>query len=147
MQEFFFGLAFCGVGGALCALAIASAIRSRRILQSWSRTTGVVVESDFGSEASPHRNATATIEFQDHTGETRRVGRQGYRKPGKVVPIVFDPAGSYNIRVLCFSEIWFIPLILAVLGTLLLVCGFCVWAGADTGGVASITAYWQLLIY
>ena len=129
MQEFLFGLAFCAIGGAVTALAVAMAIRSRRMLQTWSRTTGVVVASDHGSIASPKRNATATIEFQDHTGMTRRVARQGYVEPGNEVRILFDPARSSDIRILSVGELWFVPAILAVMGVSLLVGGICVWTG------------------
>ena len=129
MQALLFGLAFCGIGSAVTALAVALAIRSRRALQTWGRATGVVVASDFGSMASPRRNATATIEFKDHNGVTRRVATQGYREPGKEVPVLFDPTGSCEIRILSVGELWFVPAILGVLGASLLVSGICVWTG------------------
>ena len=129
MKEFLFGLVLCGVGIAVCGVAIALAIRSRRILRSWPRANAVVVASDFGSAQLPARNATATFEFQDHSGATRRGTRQGYRSVGAQSVILFNPAKPSDIRVVNWNELWSIPVILAVLGATVLTFGICVLAG------------------
>ena len=128
-MEFLFGFVFAAVGVGVGVVAGVLTFRSRRIRREWRRATGVVVESDFGSQQSPARNATATFEFQDDAGEARRSMRQGYRPIGTRLPILFDPKRPCDTRLDTWNDLWFVPVILGVLGMIVVVCGLCVMIG------------------
>lgn len=138
-EDMIFGLCLLVVGAGLWAFAAALVSRAVRIRQTWRRTTGVVVEADVGivsaagvDHSRTGGNSIVTIEFRDDGGTVRHATRQGLMREGTEVPILYDPRHPRNILYAARTDMLWVPVLLAAMGTAFLSFGI----GVLTGHVA-----------
>ena len=124
------GALFVLVGGAFAGLGIAGLVQSSRFKGRATRTQGEVVgveERTQRIQGRRRRLLHPVVRFRTEAGQevtvVNPVGTTFAPSPGQPVDVLYDPDRPADARLDAASSTWFIPVVMTVVGTVLLLMG------------------------
>jgi Protein of unknown function (DUF3592) len=128
MTGFFVAAVPLLLGGLFGGAAALLAFPVLRMVKTWGRTTGTIVDlEEFESGGETVRRLE--LRFRDGAGREWKTTSPiawktaEYRK-GAELPILFDPENPSTVRVERFAEIWLMPAIVGASGAIAVLLGF-----------------------
>jgi hypothetical protein len=112
---------FCLVGVGLLACAAFLVSRTATFIHTATATSGCVVGLEWRNGAGRSGGYVTVFTFSDNSGQKHTVRSSGALNPapfpvGAVVTVLFQPAAPEDARIQSFRMLWFVPMVVSILG-------------------------------
>ena len=116
------------LGGLFAGAAGLLAFPVLRMIQTWGRTKGTIVDvEEFESGGETVRRLE--VRYRDEAGREWKASSPiawmtAEYKQGAELPILFDPGNPSSVRIEKFAEIWLMPALVGGAGAIAVLLGF-----------------------